>query len=316
VAPVAPSSQFHAQDAFGQYNYGYSDENSAKQEFKTADGIVQGTYSYVDANGIVQTTNYIADGNGFRVAATNLPQAPVSAPVAPVVAAEVPAAVVPDVKALGGIDLRGEVFGAPAAEDIAVVAAAPQVATAPIIAPVQVPAQQVVYNHHPYAAPVVSAQFNPVQVIQSSPYVYPNSYANAAPMYAYAQSAAPVYTTSYVPAAPVAPVTPVQSSQFHAQDVFGQYNYGYSNPTSAKQEYKTADGIVQGTYSYVDANGIVQTTNYIADDYGFRVAATNLPQAPVAAPVQPIVAAVAPTAVVPDVNALGEIDLRGGAPAA
>ena len=73
---------------------------------------------------------------------------------------------------------------------------------------------------------------------------------------------------------------------------------------------------MQGTYSYVDANGIVQTTNYIADDYGFRVAATNLPQAPVAAPVQPIVAAVAPTAVVPDVNALGEIDLRGGAPAA
>ena len=61
------------------------------------------------------------------------------------------------------------------------------------------------------------------------------------------------------------------------QDEIGQYNYGYSNPTSAKQEFKTADGIVQGTYSYVDANGVVQTTNYIADDYGFRVAATNLP---------------------------------------
>ena len=165
----------------------------------------------------MQTTNYVADGYGFRVAATNLPQAPVAAPVAPVVAPVAPAAVVPEVKALGEIDLRGEVFGAPAAEDIAVVAAAPQVATAPIIAPVQVPAQQVVYNHHPYAAPVVSAPLNPVQIIQSSPYVYANSYANAAPIYSYAQSAAPVYTTSYVPAAPVAPVTPVQSSQFHAQ---------------------------------------------------------------------------------------------------
>ena len=97
-------------------------------------------------------------------------------------------------------------------EDIAVVAAAETpVATAPV------PAQQVVYNHHPYAAPVVSAPLNPVQIIQSSPYVYANSYANAAPIYSYAQSAAPVYTTSYVPAAPVAPVTPVQSSQFHAQ---------------------------------------------------------------------------------------------------
>merc|ERR1712079_495906 len=239
TAPVAPAtplkaSQFHAQDAFGQYNYGYSDENSAKQEFKTADGKIQGTYSYVDANGIVQTTNYIADGHGFRVAATNLPQAPVAAPIESTVAAEVPAAVMPQVETTDAIDLRGE--------DIAVVAAA--------------------------ETPVASAPLNPVQIIQSSPYVYANSYANAAPIYSYAQSAAPVYTTSYVPAAPVAPVTPVQSSQFHAQDEFGQYNYGYSNPTSAKQEYKTSDGIVQGTYSYVDANGIVQTTNYIADGHG------------------------------------------------
>merc|ERR1739848_556800 len=143
TAPVAQAtplkaSQFHAQDAFGQYNYGYSDENSAKQEFKTAYGIIQGTYSYVDANGIVQTTNYIAEG---------------------------PAAVVPQVKTTDAIDLRGE--------DIAVVAAAETpVATVPV------PAQQVVYNHHPYAAPVVSATLNPVQIIQSSPYVYANSYAN------------------------------------------------------------------------------------------------------------------------------------------
>ena len=152
----------------------------------------------------MQTTNYIADGHGFRVAATNLPQAPVAAPIEPTVAAEVPAAVVPQVKTTDAIDLRGE--------DIAVVAAAETpVAAAPV------PAQQVVYNHPPYAAPVVSAPLNPVQIIQSSPYVYANSYANAAPIYSYAQSAAPVYTTSYVPAAPVAPVTPVQSSQFHAQ---------------------------------------------------------------------------------------------------
>merc|ERR1711994_583908 len=143
------SSQFHAQDEFGQYNYGYSNPTSAKQEYKTADGIIQGTYSYVDANGIVQTTNYIANGQGFRVAATNLPQAPVAAPIEPTVAAEVPDAVVPQVKTTDAIDLRGE--------DIAVVAAAETpVAAAPV------PAQQVVYNHHPYAAPL-----NPVQIIQS-----------------------------------------------------------------------------------------------------------------------------------------------------
>ena len=69
------------------------------------------------------------------------------------------------------------------------------------------------------------------------------------------------------------------------QDDLGQYNYGYSNPTSAKQEFKTADGITQGTYSYVDANGIVQTVNYVSDDVnGFRVAATNLPVGPAPAP--------------------------------
>merc|ERR1712133_265620 len=41
-----------------------------------------GSYSYVDANGVLQTTNYIADGLGFRVQATNLPVAPAAPEVA------------------------------------------------------------------------------------------------------------------------------------------------------------------------------------------------------------------------------------------
>ena len=79
---------------------------------------------------------------------------------------------------------------------------------------------------------------------------------------------------------------------------------------------KTADGITRGSYSYVDANGVLQTTNYISDDvFGFRVAATNLPQhvvpaaeapvaavAPAAAPVAPVIAA-APVAPVTEVKA-------------
>merc|ERR1711953_503151 len=69
----------------------------------------------------------------------------------------------------------------------------------------------------------------------------------------------------------------VTNSQFHAQDDLGQYNYGYSSPTSTKQELKTADGVTRGSYSYVDANGLVQTVNYISDALGFKVAATNLP---------------------------------------
>jgi hypothetical protein len=74
VSPVSVSSQYHAQDTLGQYNYGYSAGSSAKAESKTLDGVVRGGYSYLDGNGIVQTASYIADDvNGFRVAATNLP---------------------------------------------------------------------------------------------------------------------------------------------------------------------------------------------------------------------------------------------------
>ena len=80
-------------------------------------------------------------------------------------------------------------------------------------------------------------------------------------------------------AAPTVPVAaPVVSSQYHAQDDLGQYNYGYSNPNSAKVETKSADGVVRGSYSYIDANGILQRTEYISDALGFRVAATNIPK--------------------------------------
>merc|ERR1711955_115358 len=90
AAPItAPSSQFHAQDEFGQFSFGYENINSAKTETKDAFGVTRGSYQYVDANGILQTVNYIADPvNGFRVAGTNIPVAPevapLAAPVAPI----------------------------------------------------------------------------------------------------------------------------------------------------------------------------------------------------------------------------------------
>merc|ERR1712158_298462 len=172
VAPAAVQGrQYHAQDDAGQYSFGYNDGSSVKQEIKTADGVIRGAYSYVDADGIVQNVNYIADALGFRVGATNLPVHHVDTPV-----------------------------------EVAAPVAAPVVASAPVVA-----------------------------------------------------AATPVDTTN---------------SQYHAQDDFGQYNYGYSDPNSVKQEVKTADGVTRGSYSYVDANGIVQTVNYISDAMGFRVAAT------------------------------------------
>lgn len=72
-------------------------------------------------------------------------------------------------------------------------------------------------------------------------------------------------------------VTPILE-QYHTQDTLGQYSYGYSEPLSSKQEYRTADGVTRGSYSYRDADSKIQTVDYIADADGFRVSATNLPR--------------------------------------
>merc|ERR1712018_87392 len=77
--------------------------------------------------------------------------------------------------------------------------------------------------------------------------------------------AAPVAHVTYA-----APITPYVGSQYHAQDEFGNLNYGYS---------------------YVDANGVLQQVQYVADAAGFRVADSRLPVAPVydgVAPVAPV----------------------------
>merc|ERR1712038_322888 len=82
-APYSAGSQFHAQDEFGNLNYGYSNLNSVKHEVGNTYGGVSGGYSYVDANGQLQRVEYVADGLGFRVADSRLPVAPVYDGVAP-----------------------------------------------------------------------------------------------------------------------------------------------------------------------------------------------------------------------------------------
>ena len=77
-----------------------------------------------------------------------------------------------------------------------------------------------------------------------------------------------------------APISPVTSSQFQAQDEAGNIAYGYQNVNSAKQERGNIHGGVEGSYSYVDEAG-VHTVNYVADDLGFRIVGDNLPVASV-----------------------------------
>lgn len=96
VAHLGPvTTQYHSQDEWGQYAYGYSGGPSAKHEQRTADGVTSGGYSYVDANGLVQSVAYVSDPhNGFRATGTNFPVETATAPPAhavPVVHDVVPA---------------------------------------------------------------------------------------------------------------------------------------------------------------------------------------------------------------------------------
>merc|ERR1711888_184216 len=168
------------------------------------------------------------------------------------------------------------------------VAAAPALAaTAPIVGAQYAAA----YTPAVAAAPVAyAAAPAPVAVAAA-----PAAYATAPAAYA----AAPVAVAAAPLAAPIA--GPV-SSQFQAQDEFGNLAYGYQNINSAKQEQGNALGGVTGSYTYADEAG-VHTVNYVADDFGFRVTSDNLPVAPVhnaALPVAPVHAA-APVVDTPEV---------------
>merc|ERR1712122_22119 len=149
-------------------------------------------------------------------------------------------------------------------------------------------------------APIVGAQY--AAAYTPAVAAAPAAYA-AAPVAVAAAPAAYAAAPVAVAAAPLAaPVAGPVSSQFQAQDEFGNLAYGYQNINSAKQEQGNAYGGVTGSYTYADEAG-VHTINYVADDFGFRVASDNLPVAPVynaALPVAPVHAA-APVVDTPEV---------------
>jgi len=146
-------------------------------------------------------------------------------------------------------------------------------------------------------APVVGAQY--AAAFAPAVAAAPVAVAAAPAAYAAAPVAVAAAPAAYAAADPVAvaaaapiaaPIAGPVSSQFQAQDEFGNLAYGYQNINSAKQEQGNAYGGVQGSYTYADEAG-VHTVNYVADDFGFRVAGDNLPVAPVynaALPVAPV----------------------------
>merc|ERR1712158_146813 len=145
----------------------------------------------------------------------------------------------------------------------------------------------------------------------ASPYGYGAPYLGAGPLAYPVASAAPVsYAGAYGAYAPAAyaavapvPVAPL-AHQHHAQDEFGNLAYGYVDHNSAKHESGNGAIGVTGSYQYVDANGKLQTVNYVADALGFRVADSRLPVAPVYDGVAP-----APVEDTPEVVAAREAHL-------
>merc|ERR1711976_659838 len=86
---------------------------------------------------------------------------------------------------------------------------------------------------------------------------------------------------------------PAPSTQFHAQDEFGQFSFGHAGGPLARTEARNAYGVTTGSYQYIDANGLLQTVNYVADPVnGFRVAGTNLPVGPAVPATEPLAAPV------------------------
>merc|ERR1712215_121352 len=142
-------------------------------------------------------------------------------------------------------------------------------------------------------APIVGAQYAAAYspaVAAVPAAVAPAAYAAAPVAYAAAPAAYAAAPAAYAAAPVAAPIAGPVSSQFQAQDEFGNLAYGYQNINSAKQEQGNTYGGVTGSYTYADEAG-VHTVNYVADDLGFRVAGDNLPVAPVynaALPVAPV----------------------------
>ncbi|KAI4461735.1 structural contituent of cuticle [Holotrichia oblita] len=246
-------SLYHAQDTHGQYVYGYATPTSTKTEAKSIDGVTRGGYSYIDSHGILQSVEYSADPvHGFRVAATNLPQ-------------DLPDVAHAKAKHLAEYEtIKAEHLAARTVQYSNPVAV-PYAADLPEVAAAK--AKHLAEYEAIKAQHLSQAQVRFPQ--QLSGHVVPVQTANVV--------SRPI---AVVAKAPVLSYSPLYyaSHQFQTQDNYGQYSYGYAEPLSAKTETRTADGVTRGGYSYIDANGVLQTVHYIADPVnGFRVAATNLP---------------------------------------
>ncbi|KAL6445541.1 hypothetical protein ACFW04_000827 [Cataglyphis niger] len=311
IPALSPLRQFHIQDGSGSYQYSFTGPHHAKTE-STLNGITKGGYSYIDANGILQTVSYTADDeNGFRVSASNLPQPPKNElqtiQDTPEVAAakrnhleELQQANWQDQNLLSYKILPSYFSFAQIQQDENSKTESNTRETQSTKNPFLLSRSEAekidVPKPDPSLSKITPASSNPT-TISSSPtsatlkestllkrdqQSQTSSNQNALQLGKFVPLAASIQRPVAMPTSYVLPVVPyrfLHSSLHHTQDSLGQYDYSYTGDSSAKTESRSLDGTTRGAYSYIDPNGILQQVHYIADHNGFRVLATNLPEA-------------------------------------
>ncbi|KAL6262815.1 hypothetical protein P5V15_005605 [Pogonomyrmex californicus] len=317
IPALSPLRQYHIQDGSGSYQYSFTGPHHAKAE-STLNGVTQGGYSYIDANGILQTVSYTADDkNGFRVSASNLPQSPKdelqTIQDTPEVAAAkrnhleelqnshqanwqdqnllsykiVPsyfsfAQIQPDENSKTEPNLKTREI-----EDTQNPFLLSKSEAEKINVPKPDPSLSKV-SHVPSststATTIASSLPTPTSLRENTllPKNDERTTSQSGLQLGKLVSLGNIQKRLAVPAPYVFPVLPyrfLHSSLHHTQDSLGQYDYSYTGDSSAKTESRSLDGTTRGAYSYIDPNGILQQVHYIADHNGFRVLATNLPEA-------------------------------------
>merc|ERR1711970_1593442 len=123
--------------------------------------------------------------------------------------------------------------------------------------------------------------YNAVPYAVASPYAV----AAPAPVVTYEQNiipdTAPAPVIDYTPIAVQPAAVPTEyKSQYHSQDELGQFSFGHISADQAHHQVRDFTGAVQGSYTYIDADGEQVVAHYIADSNGFRVSSNALPVAP------------------------------------
>jgi len=184
IPSTVVSKQYHSQDEFGNYKYGYTNPNFEKHESGNANSEVKGHYSYIDKSGNARKLYYVADSHGFHIT---------------------------------GDDVSGTQT----------------------------------YLRHRRSTSSKPVHLTVHEAVPTRPKDVPS-------------------TTEDAPAT-------VVSKQYHTQDDFGNYKYGYADSHFEKHESGNADNEVRGHYRYIDGNGLNRVIEYVADRHGFHVKVDGIP---------------------------------------